>query len=183
MKKVLCFVMVLLFTVSIMVYALPVKPDVPLTCSCGGTNVYMGTSVGDWSAPLSQRNCVHGHGGYDFKCYREVTDYYECSLCGRNLSSSYKEFDWICGSEILPKSAIAAIVSGGRPELCDNCGTTMSPYKVSRGAWEGPIDTRQTPNGYMYLFIRDVNSFYKCPYCGTYETTTYTERMWTDKNM
>ena len=74
-------------------------------------------------------------------------------------------------------------VSGGRTATCDGCGKTMSPYKVSYGAWEGPIEIRQAPNGYMYLFIRDVNSFYHCPDCGADKITTYSERMWTDKNI
>jgi len=182
MKKVLCLVLILLFAISITVYATPVKPDVPLTCSCGGTNVYMGTEVGNWSAPLSKMRCSHGHDGYDFKCSRNVTDYYECNLCSRNLQSSYKEVEWICGSEILPMSAVVTL-NGGRAELCDNCGTTMSPYKTSYGPWEGPIETRQTPNGTLYKYQRTVNSFYRCPNCITPETTTYIEYKWSDMNM
>lgn len=84
---------------------------------------------------------------------------------------------------ILSVSVNVYAVSGGRTATCDECGKTMSHYKVSYGAWEGPIDIRRAPNGYMYLFIRDVNSFYHCPDCGSYKTTTHTERMWTDKNM
>ena len=182
MKKVLCLVLILLFIISITVYAVPVKPDVPLVCSCGGTNVYMGTTAGEWSAPLSQRNCLHGHGGYDFKCYRDVTDYYECSLCGKTLRSSYREVDWVCGGEILPLSVVATSYVG-RAELCDACGETMSPYKTRYGVWEGPIDTSQTPSGTLYKYQRTVYFFYNCPNCGTPEATTYIEYKWSDMNM